>query len=392
MINSLKSFGLDHLTLTSVCEARNLLTTNLTQPYPLLLRFSYAKNCHRLVKMVLAINNVTQYWMGLFVHHVSVSKYSISFWDWKSYTQIVMALIGLVGNSLVICVYLRKLRYHIATNSLILNLAVADLLGSIFIIPLPSVSVIGEGPFSEVYCSLLWSDVLLWISIVASIYSLTMLSVERYLAVNFPIKYRLLFVGARPKLVIMGIWLSSVLVNIYIAFVANNAGGICIVSWPHSHFQATFGVFLFLAEFFIPMVIMLYSHVRTIFSLRAQAETLLQSGCARNSPSMALLRTRRKVIETLFVVVLTFIICWLPDQLAYMLYNLGVLETQYLGTHLYDFFVLLAFLNSCINPIIYTFKNKEFRRSLKFLLRVRKRNQVHAISDMPIVDSTATKN
>ncbi|XP_072025015.1 somatostatin receptor type 4-like [Amphiura filiformis] len=340
--------------------------------------------------MAACTGNITKFWMGLLVHQITAGKYSAVHWNWKSYTQIVMAIIGIVGNSLVICVYLRKLRFHIATNTLILNLAVADLLGSIFIIPLPKVTQIGEGPFSEIYCSLAWSGVLLWIAIVASIYTLTMLSVERYLAVIYPIKYRLLFVGARPKIVIISIWILSAFVNLYITFVAKNSNGICIVKWPNPAFQAIFGVFLFLAEFFIPMLIMLVSHVRTIFSLRTQAETILRSGSARNSPSMALLRTRRKVIETLFVVVVTFIICWLPDQLAYMLYNIGVLETEYLSTHLYEFFVLLAFLNSCVNPIIYTFKNKEFRHSLKVLLRVRKRNQIHATNDNPIVDIRST--
>ena len=331
-------------------------------------------------------NNTFHFWIGLLVHHVTASsKYEWIVWNWKSYLQLAMAVIGIVGNSLVICVYIRKLHFHIAKNTLILNLAVADLLTSVFIIPLPKLTHIGHTAFGEFYCSFAWSGVTLWICIVGSVYTLTMLSVERYLAVVYPIKYRMLFVGARPKVVIAAVWILSTLVNVYIAFIANNKESRCIIVWPWVKFQAIFGVFLFLAEFFIPMVIMLVAHTRTIYSLRMQAANLRQSRgqsrSARNSPSIALLRTRRKVIETLFLVVIIFIVCWLPDQMAYMLYNLGVLEDAYLSTHLYDFFVLLAFVNSCVNPIIYTFKNKEFRHSLKVLLCVRKKNQIHPTNE-----------
>lgn len=77
----------------------------------------------------------------------------------------------------------------------------------------------------------------------------------------------------------------------------------------------------------------------------------------------------------LFIVVCTFTICWAPDQICYLLMNLEVKSFDYEYSVVYPYFVLLAMANSCLNPIIYSFKSKPFKDALRKMLGRKNRVQ-----------------
>ena len=73
----------------------------------------------------------------------------------------------------------------------------------------------------------------------------------------------------------------------------------------------------------------------------------------------------------LVVVVLLFIICWAP-----ILINNVLVGFQHLTQLNYGYlkpmrmaFNLMAYFNSCINPIVYSFMSKNFRETFKHLFR-----------------------
>ena len=249
-------------------------------------------------------------------------------WNWPNILQLIMAIMGIIGNGLVIFVYIKNRKMRSTTNGLLVNLAIADLLTSIFLIPVPTLSTVPLDWRGDLYCKLIYSSVLMWVLIVVSVFTLTMVSVERYLAISYPIKYRLVFSKSRPKIVMVTIWILGVCINIFSFFITFNKNGQCMVMWPSPEFQASFGTALFLIEYFIPMIIMIVTHVGTIFGLRKQAQELMERNEAPNSPAFALLEARRKVLEMLLIVVITFVICWSPDQFAFWVFNLGLVPVR----------------------------------------------------------------
>ena len=86
-----------------------------------------------------------------------------------------------------------------------------------------------------------------------------------------------------------------------------------------------------------------------------------------NSMSSSLLRARRNVLRTLFIVFVSYTICWSPNQIAFFLYNFGLRVDVY-GAFFYISIILVQ-MNTCINPIIYAFKYKQFQSGLCVLLK-----------------------
>ncbi|XP_072025058.1 allatostatin-A receptor-like [Amphiura filiformis] len=298
-----------------------------------------------------------------------------------------MAILGIIGNGLVILVYAKNRKMRSTTNGLLVGLAAADLLTSILLIPIPQLLTVPMDWRGHLYCKIVYSSVIMWILIVVSIFTLTMVSFERYLAISYPIRYRMVFSKSRPKYIMLGIWIIAICINLFSFFISFNNNGQCMVIWPSPQFQACWGTLLFFIEYFIPMIIMIVTHVGTILGLRKQARELISRNESPNSPAYALLQARRKVIEMLLIVVITFVICWSPDQFAFLAFNLGFVPVRYLYGTLYQVFVLLAFFNSCCNPIIYAFKNAKFRTALKKIFTGKFLEWLSATDNVPDVNT-----
>ena len=294
----------------------------------------------------------------------------VIFWAWFQIVCLVLAIVGFLGNLLVVLVIVRQQRRRTSTDKLILGLAMADLLTSVFIIPIPTPKSLPYGILGDLYCKVIYSSVFMWISIMASVFTLTMISGERFVAVCYPFRYQRLFAGYRPDFILCAIWIISFIINtnsFYVSFV-DTPGVNCTVKFPTPEFQLFFGVVLFLLEYLIPVIIMLIANVYTIRALNLQAKSLVAKRDKRSGPALKLLQARRRVIEMLFIVVLFFVICWTPDQIGYLAFNIGLVDVDFLYSPVYRSFVALAFFNSCANPLIYAARNPNFRRALKELV------------------------
>ena len=82
-----------------------------------------------------------------------------------------------------------------------------------------------------------------------------------------------------------------------------------------------------------------------------------------------------KATNSIFIVYIAFIMVWLPNTVLHMLVffqpTFHVTKTMW-----YTFFDVLPVLNTCVNPLVYSFYNRQFRESLlytwrKMLVRLR---------------------
>lgn len=73
----------------------------------------------------------------------------------------------------------------------------------------------------------------------------------------------------------------------------------------------------------------------------------------------------KQVVKMLVAVVVLFAICWSPLLIENVLTAYAVLPSPKYETfkHLNTAFQLMAYFNSCINPIVYGFMSKHFRES-----------------------------
>ncbi|XP_072039571.1 galanin receptor 2a-like [Amphiura filiformis] len=288
-------------------------------------------------------------------------------WDWRLTIQLILAIVGITGNSTVIHIYLHTHTLTTcATNRFIAALAVADIITSICIIPIPTLSYVPANIGGHFYCKVVHSSFLFWISVVASIFSLTVLALERFVAIAQPVRYKILFSERMTRFIIIMIWMFAFTLNIFIPFTfhLDEVTGACFVDFVSVTFQMFIGVLAFILEYLVPLILMLVANIRSIQLLKMQA-LVFNTECNQKSADMHLLRARQQIIYMLLAVIITFIVCWSPSQFAFLTFTLGLVPHEYIHGNLNRIVVVLAFANSCLNPVLYALTNKNFRRAIK---------------------------
>ncbi|XP_074641417.1 putative G-protein coupled receptor No18 [Tubulanus polymorphus] len=106
------------------------------------------------------------------------------------------------------------------------------------------------------------------------------------------------------------------------------------------------------------------NQVVTIAAKNGRSPTLKQTDRNANTNSKkfrACFAKERKAAKTLAVVVGVFILCWLPFFLVYVIEPFC--KSCYVHPILLGFVTWLGYVNSCMNPFIYAFSNRDFRHS-----------------------------
>lgn len=273
-------------------------------------------------------------------------------------TYIVVCIVGLGGNTLVIHIVLRYSKIESVTNIYILNLAIAD---ELFMFGLPFMAVqntFHSWPFGSFMCRLVMT--VDSINQFTSIFCLTVMSVDRYLAVVHPIRSSKWRHPQVAKTVNCTVWALSFLVVLPVVIFANipKAGGTCNISWPQpaNIWQAAFIVYTSTVGFFCPLLIICLCYVFIVFKIRSSAKKVHAMSTKRR-------KSERKVTHMVIIIVAMFVFCWLPFYALNIINLLVSLPAEHQG--LYSFVVVLGYANSCANPIVYCFLSDNFKKGFR---------------------------
>ncbi|XP_070537555.1 galanin receptor 2a-like [Ptychodera flava] len=294
---------------------------------------------------------------------------------------VVIGAIGIIDNLFVGFVIARVPALQTRTNIFVVNQAAVDFFSSVLIISIhriPGKTYYSQSSvFDQFVCRFWASRYLMWSSLLASTYSLVVLTFERYLAIVYPLKYVANFTLRRAKALIMVSWVLAFAWQTYAILRTRVIDGQCKkirISTEISHF---IGICSFSIQYFIPLAAMAfaYTHIAIVLCppkmLRpaSAAPTTVSVSTASSQRTegldertKSLHRARRNVYKTLCLVFLAFAICWTPNQLYFLLINFGVFSS--INQRVHEATVALAYLNSCINPIIYALKYKQFRAGI----------------------------
>jgi len=229
----------------------------------------------------------------------------------------------------------------------------------------------------------------------ASIFTMTAMSVDRYLAVVHPLRSRRYRTPRHAVVACVATWLSCAVIMLPIWLYADvdAAGDGCQVRWPPGStlaHQFFWNVFEFVVGFAGPIVVMSVGYWRLLRGLFYSTRTLaadpsvedrsLSPAAAdsaspqRSSVRSGTERTRRqlkRVTATVLAVTAAFIVCWTPHHVVrfmslhklWMYAERGVRPTR---RDVVVFRVLntvaqaLIFASSCCNPFIYCISSSNF--------------------------------
>lgn len=131
-------------------------------------------------------------------------------------TGIVMIgiiLIGVIGNLLTLYVIICYHPLRDVTGMFLANLAVADLLQSTFGMPLIAASAFHrQWIFGEALCTI--SGLTNSLFCITSVLTLSAISVDRWLAIVYPLKYQAWLTVVRARIVLAYIWLQALSVGV----------------------------------------------------------------------------------------------------------------------------------------------------------------------------------
>ncbi|GAU99687.1 hypothetical protein RvY_10648 [Ramazzottius varieornatus] len=192
----------------------------------------------------------------------------------------LMTICGVVGNVLVILsvALMRKLRT--VTNCFIVSLAVADLLVAVFVMPISAfVEVTGEWWFGPLVCWIFISaDVFLCTS---SIWNLLIISLERFMAINFPLWYGVRRTKRLALYLIAVAWIVSLGICIPPLFVHGIFEGAMTNGQCSYAIDEGYRIYSACGSFWIPLAIILFCYVR-IFSVANNKDRILRKSKMRN--------------------------------------------------------------------------------------------------------------
>lgn len=276
----------------------------------------------------------------------------------------IIFLVSAIGNILVCIIIFRKRRMKTVTNYFILNLAFADLTLTLICIPfdIPVQEMNYRWPYGSFMCGVLYP--LQTMSLFASVFTLTAVSLTRYWAILHPLKRQLSTTNAKCLIAI--IWLLAIVpVSPYINVLGIGETGSCDETWKNVHSRKVYTVFLFVAQYVVPLSIIAAAYVSIGRELGRK-----KSDTENRSLQHAKNEEAAKVTRMLVAVTILFAVCVLPTNIMWLWLDFGKADEEFPEFwELVAFCNILTFANSAANPVCYTITNANYRKEIKYLLK-----------------------
>ena len=277
---------------------------------------------------------------------------------------IVVCTVSLVANTLVIRNALHRWRPKSPFECLIINMATADIIDSLFAVPLWLAYIHVSlqwlpGKFGVFLCKLTYFAIST--SITVSVLTFSVIAVDRYLAIVSLTKKPLS--SKAVKYSVTGIWMVAAAIfstDLYITQVKVRRGQpICYqnLTLLGGKISKIITILKFLLGFMVPLLIMtaLYSKIlRFLYKWQIP-------GNQNESTSRLVQRYRKRTVKKLATLVIAFAVCWFPVHVFHFLghFNRPVFFCIPLDWLLWVNW--LAHTNSAINPCLYLFLSRQKR-------------------------------
>ncbi|KAL4640872.1 substance-K receptor [Arapaima gigas] len=281
----------------------------------------------------------------------------------------LIVVVSVIGNVTVIWIILAHRRMRTVTNYFIVNLAFSDVSMASFNTVFNFVYALhNDWYFGLGFCR--FQNFFPITAIFSSIYSMTAIAVDRYMAIIHPLKPRLS--ATTTKIVIAVIWAVAFSLAFPQCFYSKtmffSSRTVCLVDWPDDYggkHQLTYQIAVIILIYLLPLLVMLVTYSLVGLTLWGSEIPGEASDHYQNQ-----IRAKRKVVKMMIVVVLTFAFCWLPFHIYFLLgsFNKDIYRRKYIQ-QVYLAIFWLAMSSTMYNPIIYCCLNQRFRSGFRRAFR-----------------------
>ena len=290
----------------------------------------------------------------------------------------------------LLAVYLEK-ALHNANKYFVACLALSDLMVAVFSVTIRLHQYMRPNVPLQIHACRFW----IWVDIfteLASITTLTIISIDRYFKVGKPFKYKTLMSTTKCRNIIIILWLYSAIVATLGVIPYGDSKGVGNTPSCVNDNKVFYTIAAFIG-FFIPVLIliimctMMFRIVRRFHRSRSTRSQDPRS----DSPIMPRVHvtgkratnSNRRTVAIFSLVVCAFIVCWGPFFVLFLInqYNKNLLVVSKKGYQILSIICvhILPYTNSFLNPIIYAYFDKSFNMAIRNLLLRMARKQPRSL-------------
>ncbi|NXW89014.1 BKRB2 protein, partial [Alopecoenas beccarii] len=270
-------------------------------------------------------------------------------------------ILGAIENSFVLIVLcFHKSRCTVAEIYLA-NMALADLM-LVCALPFWAINISNsfQWPFGLFLCKAV--NIMSNVNFYSSIYFLTLVSIDRYLALVKTMSLGRMRRTVCAKWNSFVVWTCALLICSPTMVFRNlkyyeeyNVTA-CALVYPVSYWEPASNCLLNIVGFVIPLCVITYCTVQIVKALRTSELQKLK-----------LVQTERKATVLVLAVLLLFIVCWLPFQISTFIDTICYLAPTFkcleeINDVATEIATYCAFSNSCLNPVLYVIVGKHFQK------------------------------
>ena len=289
----------------------------------------------------------------------------------------IISLTGCVCNGITVAVMVRNPWLHTLYNYLLLNLAIADLISSVFSIVEFTIILCADqsNGLSDLSATLIcrFFTIVIYCSIILSVVTLTAISLERYFGIVKPLVHRNM-TRKRLKYFLLFAWPSAIFGPMVLSgeLKMEEASYYCFLSpeekdWPQ--YKLIVGWIGLIIAYITPLIIITVVYTKVVIHMRLKnREQNLTAGQSLQSAQLAKQKTN-KTIRLLMLITIFFAVAILPEVVYFMMI---FIDRKYVDAALFYKIGIPTVAINAVNPLIYTLSNSTFRSAaIRFLRRSR---------------------
>ena len=311
---------------------------------------------------------------------------------------LVLLFIGaLCGNSMLFYIFTKVRKLQTKGNVFILNLAAADLLVAVINLPVTIVTVIAEDwILGKTVC--LISGFITLLTFVASCMALSMISINRYHAIVHWTSYENTYTKRKCALYICITWTITIALSLppffgWAKFEYDPAQSYCFAEWTVSK---SYTIFMIAACLVGPLSIMSYCYVKIIRFHKDSCRDVIRASMSPTTTTfnvtvveMEKRRSKKRLTRTIITLIVVFGLCWSPFALIMIV---QVFSSAHVPRSVDFGSLVLGYLNSFLNVIVYNVTNQKIRKEYKNLFFTIFKRKTHDSVDRSHSISASTAN
>lgn len=289
--------------------------------------------------------------LKLLYYHGPMEDWMVAMSGFYIAMNVVSALITLAANMVFLVTYFKTPPLRTPHNFFLMFLAITDISVGLITQPLFIARKIMQ--IYDVHNCALWTTLqaTLYYFSGVSLFTVTLVSIERYLAVCRPLTHRKDVTPNRMAVVGLIVWV------VWLPFP--------IVRFTFSEFYKAFGIFMVgIILFLVAANALIYVKIYLRFSENKRQNNTLK---LRKVTLATMLKKEDRLARTAICLLIFMIFTYLPTIFGSIYKALAGIDTAYFFGFV-PFAYTLVLLNSSFNPLFYCFKNKNIREAIRMFI------------------------